>query len=147
MRVKRSAVISAVQLLAQFQVGLRPQLQGRPLLGAQAHAIGDVVLGDDQVLAEIVLAPDDDMAVRMAGVEVIHRDPIELGAEIGLHLAHHIAGEAAQVRQPVAVLGRDDDAEGMAVALAALDEGAAILLVALRAIELAALAVASRPSR
>ena len=132
------------KLLAQFEVALRPQFQGRPFLGAQAHAIGDVVLGDDQVFAEIVLAPDDHMAVRMAGVVVVHRHPIELGPEVGLHLAHHLAGEAAQVGQAVAVLGRHDEAEGMPVALATLDEGLAIFLVALRPIELTALAVAGR---
>ena len=132
------------KLLAQFEVALRPQLQGRPLLRAQAHAIGDVVLGDDQVFAEIVLAPDDDVAVRMAGVVVVHRHPIELGPEVGLHLAHHVAGEAAQVREAVAVLGRDDEAEGMPVAFASLDEGLAILLVALGSVELTALAVAGR---
>ena len=32
-------------------------------------AVGDITLGDDQILARIVLAPDHDMAVRMAGVE------------------------------------------------------------------------------
>ena len=132
------------QLLAQLQVGLRSQLQGRPLLGAQAHAIGDVVLGDDQVFAEIVLAPDDDVAMRMAGVVVVDRHPIELGGEIGLHLGHHVAGEAAQIRQAVAILRRDDNAERMPVALAALDEGASVFLIALRAVELAALAVAGR---
>src|SRR5262249_879335 len=40
---------------------------------------------------------------------------------------------------------RDDHAEGMPVALAALHEGAAILLFAVGAIELAAFAIACRP--
>ena len=84
------------------------------------------------------------MAVRMAGVVVVHRHPVELRAEVGFHLAHHIPGESAQVREAVAILRRDDEAEGMPVALAALDEGAAILPIAVRAIELAALAIAGR---
>jgi hypothetical protein len=51
------------KLLAQLQVALRSQLQGRPLLGPKAHAVGDLVLGGNQVLAEIILAPDDHVAV------------------------------------------------------------------------------------
>jgi hypothetical protein len=58
------------------------------------------------------------MAVRMAGIEVIDRDPIEPGAEIPFHLPHHVAGEAAQVREPIAILGRNNEAELVAVPLA-----------------------------
>jgi hypothetical protein len=38
----------------------------------------------------------------MAGVVVVHGHPIEFGAEVGLHLAHHVAGKPAQVREAVA---------------------------------------------
>ena len=114
------------QLLAQLEVGLRPQFQRRPFLRPQAHAVGYVVLGDDQVFAEVVLAPDDYVAVRVAGVVVVHRDPIELGPKVSLHLGHHVAGEAAQVRQAVAIIRRHDDPERVPVAVAALDEGGAI---------------------
>lgn len=82
------------EFLAQFEVGFRPQFQGHPLLGAQPHAIGNVVLGNNEVLARPVLAPDDDMTVRTASVEIIDRDPIEPGSKVILHLAHDIAGEA-----------------------------------------------------
>ncbi len=68
-----------------------------------------------QVLARIVLSPDHDMAVRVAGVEMIDGDPIEPGFEVVLHLAHHVAGEGAQIGKPVAVLGRDDEPELVAV--------------------------------
>ena len=126
----------------QFQIRLRTEFQGRAFLGAQPYPIGDVVLGDDQILIQIVPAPDHDMAVRVAGVEVIDRDPVEPGAEILFHLPHHVAGEAAQVREPVAILGRDDEAELVAIPLAALDQGPPIHPVAVRSIELAASAIA-----
>jgi hypothetical protein len=48
------------------------------------------------------------MAVRVAAVEMIDCDPIEPGSEIVLHLAHDVAGEAAQIGKPVAFLGRHD---------------------------------------
>jgi hypothetical protein len=53
--------------------------------------------GDYEVLALIVAPADDDLAVGMAGVEVVDRDPIEPDAEVLLHLPHHVAGECAQV--------------------------------------------------
>jgi hypothetical protein len=59
--------------------------------------LGALIMAMHKIQQRQLLAPDDDVAMRMSGVVVIHRDPIELGAEIGLHLAHHVAGEAAQV--------------------------------------------------
>jgi len=82
------------------------------------------------------------MAVGVAGVEVIDRHPIEPGAKVGLHLAHHVAREAAKVRQSVAVLGCDDEAEAVPVLRAPLHEGRTVGTVGVRPIELAALAVA-----
>ena len=131
-----------LQPLAQLQMRFRPELQRRPLLGPQPHAIGDVVLGNNQILAEVVLAADDDMAVRMAGVEMIDRHPVEFGLEIGLHLAHHVAGEAAQIGQAVAVLGRDDEPERVAVFGSALDKGAAVGVIGVTAVELTPPAIA-----
>ena len=131
-----------LKLLPQLQIRFRPELQRRALLGPQPHAVGDVVLGNDQVLAEVVLAADDDMAVRVAGVEMVDRYPVEFGAEIGLHLAHDVSGEAAQIGQAVAVLGRDDEPEGVAVLRAALDEGTAVAVIGVATIELTAPAIA-----
>ena len=59
----------------------------------------------------------------MLRIPVIDGDPIELGAEILLHLADQLAGEAFQVGHLRRVLGRDDEAEVMAVLLAPLREG------------------------
>ena len=73
------------------------------------------------------------MNVRVVGVPVIDGGPIELRAEILLHLAHQLAGEGFEVRHIHGVLGRDDEPEMMAVLVGALREGAAVNLVALRA--------------
>ncbi len=143
-RVKRSAETSASSFVAELPVGLRTELQRCVLLGAQPHAVGDVVLGDDEVLAQVVAAADDDVAVRMAGVEMVDGDPIELGAEILLHLPHYVAGEGAEVRESVTILRGDDEAELVAVFPAAFDEGRAVRSVGVGAIEPPALAVARR---
>src|SRR3977135_3989141 len=100
------------------------------------------MLGDDEVLAPIIVPADDDVAVGVAGVEVVDRDPIEPSAEILLHLPHHIAGEAAQIGETVAVLRGDDEAELMAVLPTAFGEGLAVRRLGLGAIEPAALPVA-----
>ena len=62
--------------------------------GAGAHPLLDVVAGDDEILAVVGAAAHDDVDVGIVGVPVIDADPIELGAEILLHLAHQLAGEA-----------------------------------------------------
>ena len=97
--------------------------------------MADVVPRHDEVAALVVAAADDDVGVRMAGVEVIDRHPVELGIEVAFHLREEIADERLQVRQPRAVLGRDDEAELMRVVLRALEEGAAIDIIALRIVQ------------
>ena len=91
----------------------------------------DVVARDDEVLAVVGDAAHDDVDVGMLGVPVIDGDPIELGAEVLLHLADQLAGEALEVGHLGGVLGRDDEAEMMAVILAALGEGLRIGVVGL----------------
>ncbi|MFN5616837.1 MAG: hypothetical protein ACK45V_14305, partial [Brevundimonas sp.] len=61
---------------------------------------------------------------------MIDRDPIEPGAEVGFHLAREVAREGAQVRQLGGVLGRDDEAEMVAVVLRARGETSVIGAVA-----------------
>jgi hypothetical protein len=67
----------------------------------------------------------------VAGVEVVDRDPIEPGSEVFLHLAEHVASEAAKIGQPVAVLGRHDEAELMPVLSPTLQKLASINRVGL----------------
>src|SRR3546814_4306865 len=62
------------------------------------------------------------MDVRIVGVPMIDRDPIEIGAEIARHVVHQLAREGAQVRHVTGVLGRDDEAEMVSVLFAARGE-------------------------
>ena len=79
------------------------------------------------------------MAVRMAGVEMIDRDPIEPGSEVLLHLKHDVAGEAAQIGQLVVIIGRDDKAELMAIVPPPLHKRPPVSDVRRRSIEPSAL--------
>jgi hypothetical protein len=61
--------------------------------------------------------------MRIVGVPVVHRDPIEPGAEIVLGIGHQLPGEAAQILQFGSVLGRHDEAKMVPVVAAAFGEG------------------------
>jgi hypothetical protein len=133
-----------LELGPQLPIKLWAKLERRPFLGAQPNAVGDVVLRDDEVLPPVVAPANEDVAVGVTGVEVVDRNPIELGAEILLHLPHHIAGEGTQVREPITVLRSDDEAKLMAVLPAAFGEGLAVRRVGVGGIKPAALAVPRR---
>jgi hypothetical protein len=50
-------------------------------------------------------------------------------------LPYHVAGEAAKIGEPIAILGRYDEAELVAILVPALNEGTPIRLVVIRSIE------------
>ena len=130
-----------LKLLRYLQLGLPAQLQRHDLAGALANPVGDVVAGDVEGLAVVGDAPNDDVGMRVAGVVMIDRDPVELRPEVGFHVLHQIAGGLARVGQFRAVLGRDDEAKLMAVIASPLQESMAILHVARGRIDLALLTI------
>ena len=82
------------------------------MLGSTAaHTLGDVVAGDDEVLSGVVLAAQDDVYVRVVGVPVIDRYPLQSGAQVGFHARHQVPGVGAQVVELFGILGRDNEAE------------------------------------
>ncbi|WP_426727541.1 hypothetical protein [Enterobacter cloacae complex sp. 288G10] len=96
-----------------------------------AEAVGDVVTRDDEVFAGVVAPAPDQVGVRVVGVPVIHRHPIQPRAQVGFHAAHQMPGVGAQVVQLGPVLGRDDEAEMVPVVGAAFLEGVQIGFVGL----------------
>ena len=89
----------ALQGLLDLQFGARPQPFGRQLGGAMAEAVGDVVARDDEVFAGIVASAHDQVRVRVVGVPVIDRHPIQPRPQVGLHPVHQVPGVGAQVVQ------------------------------------------------
>ena len=85
------------QVAADLVIGARSQLLGDEVLRAGAHAFLDVVAGDDEVLAVVSPSPQDDMDMRVVGVPVIDADPVELRAQVLLHLPHQFAGIGLEV--------------------------------------------------
>ena len=131
----------ALEIATDVEIGAQPQFLRDEVLGAGAHALLDIVAGDHEVLAIIGAAAQDDVDVWVVGVPVIDAGPVERRAKVLFHLPHQIAGEGFEVRHVHGVLGRDDEPEMMPVLVAALGEGAAVHLVALRPEQTGLLAV------
>ncbi len=108
-------------------LGLAAEFSGHDLACPLPDAISDVIASDVEGLVIVGHAPNDDVSVRMAGVVVIDRDPVEAGAKVGLHLLHEIAGSRAMIRELHALLGRYDEAELVAVFPAPFDKRTTIL--------------------
>ena len=122
-------VYLAPELLGDFDLALMAQLERHQLARPMADAMRDVVAGHVENLPVVGDAAQDDVGMEMARVVVIDRDPVEPGIQVGFHLPHEVAGEAAQVAQLGGVLWRHDEAELVPVLSATLDEGAAVRLV------------------
>src|SRR5712692_4552070 len=122
--------------------GDRTEFERHQLACPLANAMGDVIAVDDQILVQLISAVDDDMNMGMAGIKMVHRDPIELRSQVTFEFAHEVAGEAGEAAELRAVLRRDDDAKLVAIVLAAIEEGIAVGPVLRRRIQPAALAIA-----
>ena len=79
--------------------------------------------------------------MRIIGVPVIHRHPLELGAKIALHLAHQVAGVGLQVLEIVGILRRDDESELVPIILATRVEIVRVDPVGMLPVELATFAI------
>jgi hypothetical protein len=103
------------------------------------------ILGQHQVLAVGAPAADDDVGVRVVGVVVIDREPLQLGPDRRARARHHLACVGWQVGEPGAVLRAQHDAE-MALVRARPGLGAsrAVRAVALGVVEDRSLGLAPR---
>ena len=119
----------AIERALHLMFGLRPELGKRQVLRARAEIVADIVAGDDEIGAGVGDAAHEQMDVRIVGVPVIDRDPIERRAQVGLHLPHEVARVFAQVGQLGGVFGRYDDPEMVPVIFAPLGETAIVGVV------------------
>lgn len=97
-----------------------------------AKAVGDVVAGDDEVFASVVAPAHDQVSMRVVGVPVIDRHPIQPRAQVGFHAVHQMAGIGAQVVQFRAVFRGNYEAEMVPVDGGPLLEGVEVGFVGLR---------------
>ena len=92
-------------LLAKLQLALWPKRPCHDLGGAVANTMRNIVAGDVEGLAVLGDAPNQDMRVRVTRVEVIDGDPVEVGAQVLLHLCHQVAGDGLERVELRAILG------------------------------------------
>ena len=71
------------------------------------------------------------MDVGIVSVPMFGTDPVELGSEIPLRLIDEVARKGLQVGKLVRILGRDNETEMMAIAVAAVSESSVIGVVLL----------------
>jgi hypothetical protein len=66
------------------------------------------------------------MDVRIVGVPVVDRQPVEPRPEIPFGIGHQLSGEGSQIGHFASVLRRDDEPEMVAIVLASFCERAPI---------------------
>src|SRR4051794_16813014 len=99
-----------------LELGARTEVEIDEVDSTLPQALRDVLAGDDQILAPIILSANQDMAVRVARVEVIDRNPVELRSEIFFSLHHQAPDHRLQVLVLGAILRGDNEPELVAVA-------------------------------
>jgi hypothetical protein len=94
----------------EVELGAGSKVEGGELLGAGAHAVGDVLAVEADREADAVDAADDDVRVRVVCVVVVDGRPVQTPPDVILHLRHEPPDVGRHV-ELVAVLGREDEAE------------------------------------
>jgi hypothetical protein len=131
----------AGELLLYFQFTLRPELTGDEITRPCPDSMGNIIARDVEDLALIGDPAHYDMSVRVAGVVMIDRNPIEGGVKVLLDLSHQSTCEALQVAQCDAIVGANNEAELMAVFSCALGKILCVNLVLQRRVGMPALTV------
>ena len=90
------------------EVETRTQLLGRNLLPSAAQAVRDVRAFEAKLPSLPVDSADDEVSMRVLGVVVIDRGPLDFATEVLLDLRHQAAHVEGEI-QLGGVLRRDDD--------------------------------------
>src|SRR3546814_9746233 len=83
-----SSDLVAAKPLRNLKIGARAKVEIHNVDSPLAKPMRNIFARNHQIGAAIILAAQHDMGVRMAGVEMVHRHPIEFGPEILFHLRH-----------------------------------------------------------
>jgi hypothetical protein len=119
-----------IEATLNVEVASRSELKGDQVAGACAQPLADVVTRNDEVVAVVRNASDDDVEMRVLGVPVIDRDPVELGPEIPLRLHHQVARKGLQVGELFRIVRRYNEPEVMTIVGASFCEGAMVGVIA-----------------
>ena len=109
---RRKSLLEHLSLMPPLHLALslRTQLFGRQFLRAPPKTVADVAPTQSELVSVEVDAANHHVRVRVVGVVVVHRRPLEPAPEIlfnALHVRAHVGGEVKLLR----VLRSDDDSE------------------------------------
>ena len=121
---RRQPLLVHLPLVGPLDLALEPGTEalGRQLLSAPPQPPGDVRALHPQLPALAANAADDDVRVRVLGVMVIHRRPLDGPSEVSLDALHQVAHVVGEV-EVASVLRRHDEPQLMPLADARLLEG------------------------
>lgn len=128
--------------LHNFQVAPRPETVCGDVLRPLGETPPDVVRRYNEVRTACVPSPDHDVRMRMTGVVMVDRQPVETRSEIRFHLRHQGPRCLPQVSELSAVFGRYDEEELLPVAFASPSKILTIGKFVLPRIELATRTIA-----
>ena len=117
---------------SNFLLATRPKLQRDTLFGTIPKPPADVVPADDEIPTVIGTPADQNMDMRVVGIPVIDCDPVEFGAEIPRGIAISSRVNARRSLHVGCILGRNDEAEVVAVVLTSLGKRALVRHIGLR---------------
>lgn len=89
----------------------------------------DIVAADNEILAIICFAPEQDMDMGIVGIPVVDRNPIKLRAQIPRGVRHQFPGESSEVSHLSSIFRRHRKPEMMPVPLTALGKGLCIGII------------------
>src|SRR5262245_56560832 len=104
--------------------------------------MANVVARHYEVAALIVAPANHDVGVRMAGVEMIDRHPVEPCIKIAFHLGQQIADEGFEIGKTRPFIGRHHKAELVWVPLRSLEESHLVSRIAVATVETTRLPIA-----
>ena len=121
----------AGELGTDLMFGPRPKLDRRQFLRPGPEAPADVFAMDYEVASALLLAAEDQMDMRVVGVPVVDRDPLEPSSEVPLHLPDQVPGIGVKIGQFRGVLRADDEPEMMPVICGSPGKVAGVRVLAL----------------
>jgi hypothetical protein len=129
----------------ELRIGSRSQPLSGEFRGAVAHCMTDVIAGDDEIAASLILATKHDVRMRVIGVPMVDGNPLEPGADVRFHALHELPRKRLEVGELRAVFRGDDEAELMPIITTTSLKAFEIGGVGPRVIGLCAVAASANP--
>ena len=95
-----------------------------------------VLFRNHKIVAAIISPSNDDVGVRMSGIEMVNSYPIKLGAEISFNLCHHVTDKGFEISKLCPIIRRYNQPELVTVTITGIEKDRSIGFVDFWTIEL-----------